>query len=134
MYDVVMFYNIMTAQFTEVSYLHLVMTYYGYSKVINWSNHYKLYTKLTVNHSSFHIWFGFSCTPIIKVTTCVFTQAPRLNHKNNNTTERKCSSAKHWPRCLRVQTAVITLIFGVQENPNQIWKVEWVTINLVYSL
>ena len=57
MYDVVMFYNIMTAQFTEISYLLKVMTYYGNSKVINRPKHYKLYTKLMVIDSSFHCFF-----------------------------------------------------------------------------
>ena len=69
--------NIMTSHFTEMSYLLKVMTYYGNNKVINWPKHYTLYTKLMVSHSSFHIWFGFSCTPKIEVVRAVFTHTTR---------------------------------------------------------
>ena len=91
--------NITKAQFTEMSYLLKRMTYNGNSKVINWPKRCKLYTKLMVIHSSFHIWFGFSWTPNSKVITDVFTQPPRLVHKNS-TIERKCCAAKNWPGCL----------------------------------
>ena len=51
----------------------LLWEYQGYKLI----KHYTLYIKLMVTHSSFHIWFVFSCTPQIKVVRAVFTQTTR---------------------------------------------------------
>ena len=73
-----------------------------------------------VTHSTFHIWFGFSCTPKIKVITAVCTRKQR----------DQCLAEEHFLSVVLlflwlslgawVKTHVVTLIIGVQEKPNQI--------------
>ena len=71
-----------------------------------------------VTYSSFHIKFGFSCKPKIKVVTAVLIKQP-----GQFLAKEHCLSivlflwlsVGGW-----VKTSVTTLIFGVQEKPNQI--------------
>ena len=69
-----------------------------------------------VTHSTFHIWFGFSYTPKIKVITAVCTRKRR----------GQCLAEEHFLSVVLlflwlslgawVKTHVVTLIIGVQEK------------------